>query len=108
VTFKNETQPTNCPLCGKNMMMVHDLKDFSIQICNTHGVFVVDKPTNDTWALEGFDDKMGPIKRKWYAIDNYRPLTLNQYRDMVKKANLKRLEEKSRAAQLKNNMEKGE
>jgi hypothetical protein len=94
VTNKEEIQSTNCPLCGKDMMMVHDLKDFSIQFCHTHGVFVVDKPTNDTWALEGFDNKMIPIKRKWYTIDNFKPLTLDQYRDMVKNANFRRLQEK--------------
>jgi hypothetical protein len=27
-------------------------------------------------------------------VENYKPLTLEKYRDMVKRANLKRLEEK--------------
>ena len=94
MTYKEEIQLTNCPLCGRHMQLIKDLKGLSIQYCNTHGVFAVDNPTNDTWAIEGFDNKMTPIKRKWYTVENYKPLTLEQYRDMVKWANLKRLEEK--------------
>lgn len=76
------------------MSIVNDLKDFSIQICHTHGIFGVDKPTKDTWFLEGFDANMAPIKRKWYTIENPKPLTIIQYREMVKWANLKRLEDR--------------
>ncbi len=94
MVYKEETQPTSCPLCGRNMRIINDRVDFSIQACYTHGVFVVDKPTNDTWALEGFDNNMTPIRRRWYTVDN-KSLTIDQYRDMVKKANLKRLEERS-------------
>jgi len=94
MVYREETKLANCPLCGRNMKMINDLRDFSIQACYTHGVFVVDKPTNDTWILEGFDKNMVPIKRKWYTVDNHKPLTLDRYRDMVKKANFKRLEEK--------------
>ena len=94
MTYNEEIQSTNCPLCGRHMQLIKDLKDLSIQYCNTHGVFAVDNPTNDTWAIEGFDNKMMPIKRKWYTVANFKPLTLEQYRDMVKRANLKRLEEK--------------
>ncbi|MCX6648374.1 MAG: hypothetical protein NTV61_03170 [Candidatus Bathyarchaeota archaeon] len=94
MTYKNELQTTNCPLCGRHMTLINDLKDFSIQHCNAHGVFAVDDSTNDTWAIEGFDDEMMPIKRRWYTIDNYKPLTLEQYRDMVKRANFRRLEGK--------------
>jgi hypothetical protein len=94
MTYKEETQTTNCPLCGKEMMMIHDLKGFNIQLCRTHGIFVVDKPTKDTFVLEGFDNKMMPIKRKWYTVDSFKPLSLEQYREMVKNANFKRLEEK--------------
>ena len=94
--YKDEgAQLTNCPLCGRNMALIHDLANFSVQLCYTHGVFVVDKPTRDVWVLEGFEGEMVPIKRKWYTVENFRPLTLNKYRDMVKRANLKRLEEKS-------------
>jgi len=95
MTYKEETKATNCPLCGRNMTIIHDLANFSIQACHTHGVFVVDKPTKDVWVLEGFDNNMAPIKRKWYTVDKHKPLTIDQYRDMVKRANLKRLEEKS-------------
>ena len=94
MAYRDETQPTNCPLCGRNMSIVNGLKDFSIQFCYTHGIYGVDKATNDAWILEGFDSKMAPIKRKWYTIENHRPLTMSRYRDMVKRANLKRLEEK--------------
>ena len=86
---------TNCPLCGRNMTLVHNLTNFSIQLCYSHGIFVVDKPTRDVWVLEGFEGAMVPIKRKWYMVENLKPLTLDKYRDMVKRANLKRLEEKS-------------
>ena len=94
MTHKEETQPTNCPLCGRSMSIVNDLKEFSIQFCNTHGIYGVDKSTNDTWVLEGFDINMVPIKLKWYTIENHKPLTLDRYRDMVKRANLKRLEDR--------------
>jgi hypothetical protein len=97
MTDKNEIQPTNCPLCGRLMTPIKGLKDVSIQHCNSHGVFVVDNSTNDTWAIEGFDDEMMPIKRRWHTVDNYRPLTLEQYREMVKMANYRRLEGKSKS-----------
>jgi hypothetical protein len=91
---REETPPSNCPLCGRSMSIVNDLKDFSIQFCHTHGIYGVDKATKDTWVLEGFDINMAPIKRKWYTIENHKPLKLDQYRNMVKLANLKRLENK--------------
>jgi hypothetical protein len=90
--FKEETQSTNCPLCGRKMRIINDLKEFSIQFCQSHGIYGVDKPTNDAWVLEGFDIHMVPIKSKWYMVENHRPLNLDQYREMVKQANVRRLE----------------
>jgi hypothetical protein len=90
--FKEETKTANCPLCGRQMSMINDLKEFSIQLCNIHGIYGVDKPTNDVWVLQGFDINMIPIKVKWYTIDDHRLLTLDKYREMVKLANVKRLE----------------
>ena len=94
MAYRDEINPTNCPLCGRVMMVVNKLKDFSIQGCNSHGIFVVDNLTRDTWVLDGFENDMTPIKRKWYLVENHKPLTMVQYREMVKKANYKRLEEK--------------
>jgi hypothetical protein len=94
MAHREEINPTNCPLCGRTMAIINNIKDFTIQVCDTHGVFVVDTPTRDTWILEGFDKNMVPIRRKWYTVDNHRPLTIAQYREMVKRANYKRLEEK--------------
>ena len=94
MAHREETQPTYCPLCGRNMLIVKGLKDFSIQFCYTHGIYGVDKATMDTWVLEGFDINMSPIKRKWYTIENHKPLTMDKYRNMVKWANHKRLEDK--------------
>lgn len=94
--YKVETQPTHCPVCGRIMSIVHDRKGFSVQACYTHGVFVVDKPTNDTWVLESFDVDMMPIKRRWYTVDRHEPLTIQRYRDMLKWANLRRLEERGK------------
>ena len=65
------------------MSVVNDLKDFTIQFCYTHGIYGVDKATNDAWVLEGFDGNMAPIKRKWYTIENHKPLTMDRYRGMV-------------------------
>lgn len=90
--FREEPPSTNCPLCGRNLTLVNDLKGFSIQLCRVHGIFGVDKPTNDVWVLEGFEIDMAPISRKWYLIDNHRPLTLDQFRELVKNANYRRLE----------------
>jgi hypothetical protein len=42
------------------------------------------------WVLEGFEINMDPIKRKWYTIENHKPLTMDRYRFMVKWANHKR------------------
>lgn len=98
--FREETPPTNCPLCGRTMILVNDLKGFSVQLCRVHGIFGVDKPTNDVWVFEGFEISMAPVKRKWYLVENHRPLTIDQYREMVKNANYRRLEaldEKARA-----------
>jgi hypothetical protein len=94
MAYREEINPTNCPLCGRDMTIINKLKDFTIQACNTHGVFVVDTLTRDTWILEGFEKNMAPIKRKWYLVESHKPLTVVQYREMVKKANYKRLEEK--------------
>lgn len=85
----------SCPLCGRNMAVIHNRGDFTVQDCRIHGVFVVDKPTKDTWVLDGFDAEMAPIRRKWYMVENHVPLTLERYREMVKRANLRRLEERS-------------
>jgi hypothetical protein len=93
LAYREEIQSTNCPLCGRSMSIVNGLKDFSIQFCRTHGIFGVDKTTNDVWVLEGFGSNMAPIKRKWYTIENHKPLTIDRYREMVKWANLKRLED---------------
>jgi hypothetical protein len=90
--FKEETPTTNCPLCGRQMSMINDRKEFSIQVCQVHGIYGVDKPTNDVWVLEGFDINMNPIKIMWHTVENRRPLSLEKFREMVKLANLKRLE----------------
>ena len=78
------------------MTIINDLVDFSIQACYTHGIFVVDNLTRDVWVLDGFDCNMVPIRRKWHTVDNHKPLTIDKYRDMVKRANFKRLEKKSK------------
>ena len=45
------------------------------------------------WVLEGFEINMAPIKRKWYTIENHKPLTMDRIRFMVKWAYHKRLED---------------
>jgi len=90
--LKEELHSTNCPLCGRTMDIVNELPGFIIEICSVHGIFGVDKPTKDVWILDGFDLNMAPIKRKWYTVENHKALTLPRYREMVKLANLLRLE----------------
>ncbi len=92
VGYREGTKTTNCPLCGRTMGLVNDLAHFTVQFCRIHGVFLVDKPTDDVWILDGFDVEMAPIRRKWYEVENHKPLTLERYREMVKWANLRRLE----------------
>jgi hypothetical protein len=91
---KLEVQSANCPLCGRNMGIVNELKEVSIQVCDSHGVFVVESQTRDTFILEGFDENMVPLKQKWYLVENFKPISLTKYREMVKLANYKRLENK--------------
>lgn len=76
------------------MGIITKKSDFYIQACHIHGVFVVDKPTLDTYILEGFDIDMTPIKSKWHTVENYRPITVAKYRELVKWANHRRLEQK--------------
>ncbi len=84
-----------CPYCGKEMRALNRLKTQTIEVCNTHGVFSVDSGTGDVWVLDGFEEDMTPIRRRWYLIENHVPLTVIRYREMVKMANYKRLENKA-------------
>jgi hypothetical protein len=76
------------------MAIVNKLKENSVQFCSNHGIFVVESQTRDTYILEGFDENMVPIKQKWYIVENFKPLDIAKYREMVKFANYKRLEKK--------------
>ncbi len=91
---RKEVNPANCPLCGKHMVIINALRSHSIQACRAHGVFGVDPPpTNDTWAIGGFEKDMTPVKLRGIGVGSYTPLTLELYRTMIKLANLKRIEE---------------
>ncbi len=83
-----------CPYCGRSMFVLNRLKSYTMQVCNSHGVFSVDRGTGDVWVLEGFEGDMTPIRRRWYLIENHVPMSVAKYREMIKIANYRRLEEK--------------
>ncbi len=93
--FRRPPDPdqAHCPYCGRGMAVINRLTDHTIQVCNTHGVFSVDRGTKDVWVLDGFEKDMTPIRRRWYLTESHKPLTVQKYREMVKLANYRRLEE---------------